>query len=179
MLGIVCHNSFLSFSKDDFCCSFPTWCCRQWHSMFKIKWEKKDFGRWCCRAGDSREDQTAIENAWNWERQRRRGSLHTNAVLWILVSLFTTFHGGLQLKNSLSLYNDVSDTVLFVTQNFPTTVLMNHRAEVASILCRQSWCQSDSCLHTIEVICLWYIWGNNWHCISTELTDLEMMVETR
>ncbi len=87
MLEIECHNCLLSFSKEDFSCSFPMRRCCHRHSMFKIKQGIKDLGRWCSRAGDGTEDQTAVENSGNWERQKERGSMHTNAALLILVSL--------------------------------------------------------------------------------------------
>lgn len=87
MLEIECHNCFLSFSKEDFSCSFPMRHCCHRHSMFKIKQGIKDLGRWCSRAGDGTEDQTAVGNSGNWERQKERGSMHTNAALWIPILL--------------------------------------------------------------------------------------------
>lgn len=88
MLEIECHNCFLSFSKEDFSCSFPMrHCCHQ-HSMFKIKQGIKDLGRWCSRAGDGTEDQIAEEKSGQLRNAgKERGSMHTNAALWIVVSL--------------------------------------------------------------------------------------------
>lgn len=82
----------------------PMWRRCHWHRIYKIKQGVKDVGRWCSRAGDGTEDQTAVEKLWELRKTaEERGTMHANAARWILASLFHNFVSArFQLQGSLS-----------------------------------------------------------------------------
>ncbi len=142
MLEIECHNCFLSFSKENFCRSFPMRCCCHRYSMFKIKQGIEDLGRWCSRAGDGTKDQTAVKNSGNWERQGRRGETRILMPTSGSLSLFHCFASGSStLEFTICMWWCLLHNTFFPRCKFLTEALVSHQAWVVSVL--SSWPPSN------------------------------------